>query len=242
MSTNERLESEIECLYATFSQYQADLTDRSPYISITDAEANSLQSRPLRQLTTADLDRYVRSALSTWGGIDEFKHFLPRIFELIVRRPNAIDPLVFEKLEAAEWKSWPHIERDAVNGYIDALWQWALSVGPDVIDAGDLLRGIGFASGDIRLPLDVWRNNHSRAATEQLAHLVNLASRDLLAGKLPSNWPPKDRDAVLEFLREAATQERIEAEFMTYPHGESGRILAAAADVLTEVHRQSSAT
>src|SRR5262245_1923681 len=107
MNVSDALETAIERLYSLFSGYRADLTDRSPYANISEADVARLQSRRLRELTINDLDRYVRSALTTWGGVEEFKHFLPRIFELIVRRPGAIDPLVFEKLEAAAWEAWP---------------------------------------------------------------------------------------------------------------------------------------
>jgi len=41
-----------------------------------------LYSRPLRKLRPDDLEQYARDALLVWGGIDEFKHFLPRIFEI----------------------------------------------------------------------------------------------------------------------------------------------------------------
>jgi hypothetical protein len=69
MSTNNTLEPAIERLYSTFSRYSADLTDRSPYASISYADVAKLQPRPLRELTVADLDRYIRSALITWGGV-----------------------------------------------------------------------------------------------------------------------------------------------------------------------------
>jgi hypothetical protein len=232
MSTNNTLERAIERLYSTFSRYSADLTDRSPYASISYADVVKLQSRPLRELTVADLDRYIRSALITWGGVDEFKHFLPRIFELIVRRPGAIDPLVFEKLEVAEWGSWPRTEQNDVDAFLNALWRWALTTDPDVVNAADLLRGIGLAGQDVRPWLDAWRADRSREATEQIAHFVCFIREDLMVGDLPSYWHPKDRRAILEFLVDRDTKERIESAFLEQPDRDSSRTLAMAADVL----------
>ncbi len=237
MSTTNALESAIEGLYSTFwrTSYPASTEERSPYAGISEADVAKLRARPLRELTASDLDRYVRSALTTWGGVEQFKYFLPRIFELIVRRPGSIDALVFEKLDAAEWRSWPQEEQDAINAYLDALWRWALAVGPDVIDAGDLLRGIGLAGHDLHSWLDVWRRDHGLTATEQIAHLVGLEQRDLVAGKLGSYWHPKDRPAVLEFLGEPATRARIESACMAHPDGAAGHRLATAADILATI-------
>lgn len=235
MSIADAVESAIERLYSSFASYRADLAARSPYAGISDAEVEKLQSRPLRDLTVSDLDRYVRSALTTWGGVPEFKHFLPRIFELIVRRPTAIDPLVFEKLDYAEWRSWPKVEQDAVDAYLAALWRWALTLSPDVANAGDLLRGIGLSGHDLVPWLDVWRRDSSSAATDQLALFVLDVSNDLQLRTLPSYWDPKDHAAVLSFLLEPDTRARIEEAFVERSDGESGRRLASASDILAKV-------
>lgn len=235
MSTAAIVESAIERLYSSFAQYRPALSDRSPNAGISDADVAELQSRSLRELSVNDLDRYVRSALTTWGGVSEFKYFLPRIFELIVRRPTAIDPLVFEKLDAAEWRTWPKAEQDAVGAYMAALWRWALTLSPDVANAGDLLRGIGLAGFDLEQWLDVWRRDRSRAATDQLALFVLDVGNDLERGCLPSYWHPKDHAAVLSFLLAPDTRARIEAAFMEQPEGEAARRLASASDILAKV-------
>jgi hypothetical protein len=234
MSTINELDSSIEGLYSAFlrDSFPAATAERSPYAGISDAEVAKLRSRPLRELMASDLDRYVRSALTTWGGVEQFKYFLPRILELIVRSPGSIDALVFEKLDAAEWRSWPRQEQDAITRYLDALWRWALAAGPDVIDAGEILRGIGLAGHDLQPWLDVWRGDRGLAATEQIAHLICLEQRDLAVGKLGSYWHPKDRRAVLAFLGEKDASARIEAAFVEAPHGAAGRRLSTAADIL----------
>lgn len=235
-SPAEIVDSAIERLYSSFAQYEPmNIASRSPYAAISDAKVAKLQSRPLRELSVSDLDRYIRSAMVTWGDVPEFKHFLPRILELVVREPFAIDPLVFEKLDAAEWRTWPKTEQDAVDAYIAALWRWVLTLSPDAANAGDLLRGLGLAGYDIERWIDVWRNDRSRTATDQLAQFVLNVGTSLASGTMPRHWHPKDHAAAVAFLLDPETKARIEGAFMERPDGESGRRLADASDTLARV-------
>ena len=236
MSPAQAVDAAIERLYSSFAQYEpTNIASRSPHAGISDEKLARLQSRPLRELTVGDLDRYARSAMVTWGDVSEFKHFLPRIFELFVREPFAIDPLVFEKLDVAEWRTWPKAEQDAVDAYVTALWQWVLTRSPDEVNAGDLLRGLGLAGYDIERWIDVWRNDRSATATDQLAQFVLNVGHSLDSGTMPRQWHPKDHATALAFLVDPDTKARIEEAFMERPDGESGRRLAEASDALARV-------
>lgn len=232
----EAVESAIRLLYSTFAHYRpTDIAWRSPHAGISDAAVSRLQSRPLSQLVLEDLEQYIRRALSVWAGVTEFKHFLPRIFELVVRRPFAIDPLVFEKLDAAEWRTWPKAEQDAIDAYVSALWRWTLTLSPDQANAGDLLRGLGLAGYDVERWIDVWRNDRSEAATDQLAQFVLYVGDRLSSGTMPRQWHPKDHASALAFLLDPNTKARIENAFLEHPDGETGRRLADASDILAAV-------
>jgi hypothetical protein len=240
MSPAEALDAAIDGLYSLFAQYKlANIASRSPYAEISDEKVAKLQSRPLRELTVSDLDRYMRSALVTWGDVPEFKHFLPRILELTARDPFAIDPLVFEKLDLAEWKTWPKVEQDAVDVYIAALWRRTLTLSPDAANAGDLLRGLGLAGYDLERWIDIWRNERGQEATEQLAQFVLNIGNGLTSGTMPRQWHPKDHAAVVSFLLDPETKSRIEAAFMEAPDRESARRLADASDILARVPQRS---
>ncbi len=232
-STSAALETAIRRLYTAFARYAAtSLTTFSLDAGITAADVARLRARPLRELTGADLDRFARSALTTWGGVDDFKHFLPRIFELLVREPGRVDALVVERLALADWRTWPVEEQEVVEAFLAALWCWALEVGPDVVDAGSILRAVGLAGCALDEWLDTWRDAPGLAATRQLAHLAFLEQDALVTGGLVSSWHPRDRLAVLAFLREKSSLRRVEEAFLAYPDGAAGRELAAAADVL----------
>ncbi|MGH3376898.1 MAG: hypothetical protein ACRDP6_19390 [Actinoallomurus sp.] len=44
-------------------------------------EDRPLLDRPLRSLSPEALSRYAAKALSTWGGVEEFRYFAPRLIE-----------------------------------------------------------------------------------------------------------------------------------------------------------------
>jgi hypothetical protein len=62
-------------------------------------------------------------ALFVWGNVDDYKHFLPRIFELAVARESEFvdEAIVFNKLHHGEWRSWPDAEQQAVEHFFETL-------------------------------------------------------------------------------------------------------------------------
>ena len=68
-----------------------------------------------------------------WGGLEDFKHFLPRIFEIAssAEEFSFVDPeMVFARLDYGNWLSWPREEQEAVQSFLMALWIAALEVPP----------------------------------------------------------------------------------------------------------------
>jgi len=71
------------------------------------AEAG-LHRRPLREMEPNDLDRYAFKAMTTWGDVEDFKHFLPRLLELLVHKSFIVDTeIVLGKLSYGHWEAWP---------------------------------------------------------------------------------------------------------------------------------------
>src|SRR5262245_30126889 len=108
LSISTDLAASMERLYETFAKCRqpAD-SERSPFSAVTDQDVARLYSRPLRELTVDDLSLYARHALTTWGDIGEYKHYLPRLFELLVMHPGWTDDgLLIGLLATAEWKQW----------------------------------------------------------------------------------------------------------------------------------------
>ena len=64
--------------------------------------------------------------MTTWGTEEDFKHFLPRLLELVTAEESITDVVDSEvllgKLAYADWTHWPSEEQKAVNDYLNALW------------------------------------------------------------------------------------------------------------------------
>jgi hypothetical protein len=83
--------------------------------------------RALRELTQDDLGLYAGKAMTTWGTVEDFKHFLPRLFELTAAFQALYEEyVVLNKLDYGQWRSWPPAEIAAVERYLLALWDVVL--------------------------------------------------------------------------------------------------------------------
>ena len=97
------LTAAIENSYRTFAVYPLR-TDTGPCSCCHSPQDNHrLCAKPLRMLGPKDLRTYAYDALYTWGDEVDFKHFLPRIMELLAQAngdgPAFVDPeSVFHKL------------------------------------------------------------------------------------------------------------------------------------------------
>lgn len=63
--------------------------------------------------------------MTTFGDLDDFKHFLPRLIELHIQAPFETPYgayILFDKLAYARWLNWPENERSAVTAIIQ---DWA---------------------------------------------------------------------------------------------------------------------
>ena len=106
----------INKLYEAFSHYRIG-DDFSGCDCCVGPEHSAKLAGPLiRDLTYEDLERYSRKAISTWGNVRHFKHFLPRLLELTIEhRDDFLDlAVVFGKLKSAQLDTWPQREQNAV--------------------------------------------------------------------------------------------------------------------------------
>lgn len=61
--------------------------------------------------------------MTTWGDADSFRHYLPRILELIDDDPPVDREIILGKLRIAEWRTWPAPEQSAVSDYLFMIWR-----------------------------------------------------------------------------------------------------------------------
>lgn len=120
-----KLNTAIENLYDSFSKYTTEGINYCNCGCVKEDDVRKLNSKPLRQLEEDDLVCYHGSALYTWGEVEHYKHYLPRICELRSQnRSFAFINLdeVFSKLVYAKWTEWPEEEQQAIKDYVIADW------------------------------------------------------------------------------------------------------------------------
>lgn len=126
------LDAAVEHAYDAFSNYRRGNDIEVCPCCIGQPDQDTLARMPLRDQPGHLLSRFAFKAMSTWGGVDDFKHFLPRIFELMAigdrdgvlgceYLPGFDLGVVASKLEYAGWRTWPATEKLAVRQYLDAF-------------------------------------------------------------------------------------------------------------------------
>jgi hypothetical protein len=151
----------IENLYAAFAHCRIGGDFSGCDCCVGPEHSVKLAATPLRDLTYNDLERYSRKAMSTWGKVNHFKHFLPRLLELsIEHRDDFLDlAVVFGKLKYARFDTWPQRERDAVNRFFDEYWKYQLNdsaVGTFKDSIDTVLCSLANALSSVQRFLDVW--------------------------------------------------------------------------------------
>ena len=184
MRASPELFDSIERLYTAFSGVPAP-AEIWP-AALTDAIArrtldNPLRSKPLRALQREELDYYAFCALSTMGVESDFKHFLPRLFELsvAVSAPEQLRTdreILFGKLTYRHWEIWPTSEKNAIRRFLDALWSCALfdsRHGDEYSsETEELDCSIAQAEDDISPYLDKWNKTDTLEANLCLVSLL----------------------------------------------------------------------
>ena len=89
----------------------------------------------MRELNSEDLNYFMASAITTYGNVEDYKHFLPRILELMVDNLDMADDfLTYEKLNYSKWSKWNVEEIIALKSFFEVLLINTLDKGFEVID------------------------------------------------------------------------------------------------------------
>jgi hypothetical protein len=180
-TTNKNLQIAIENLYTVFARYPLRLDiDGCPHC-VSAADNNCIHVAPLRKLSVDNLARFTFKTMSTWGTVDDFRHFLPRIFEHLAADGGGgwIDPEVaFGKLQYGQWQSWSLVEQEAINNYCQSLWKACLADANHPFEIDRLIGCVGRAVDQLEPYLAQWQPHRSRSEAMRFAKLVqHLASR-----------------------------------------------------------------
>ena len=118
---NDNLDVSINMLYSTFSASKPDLIDGCP--CCTDPkEICVLLETDLKQLNADNLGNYSASLFLTMGDEDDFRYFLPRIFEIASTDKNwwPSPEVLIPKLKLSGWENWSAGDKLAVRSFLRA--------------------------------------------------------------------------------------------------------------------------
>jgi hypothetical protein len=229
----------IEGLYAAFAPYpRRDGVEACP-CCVGRAEQDTLARVSLRALSCEELGQYAFKAMTTWGAPEDYKHFLPRILELAASTEGRGWPgldllLIAGKLQLAGRQSWPEAEREALHGFLHALWRIALAHDPDECPwrASELLPGIAAIVDDLAPFLDAWERDGSVSSLLQLADLIDSSWADIARrGHLRGRWRDlAGRERMERWLTDPERRRSLEEAFERHVDDPLAGRLAAAVD------------
>ncbi|MEH1167287.1 hypothetical protein V6V47_18070 [Micromonospora sp. CPCC 205539] len=113
---------------------------------------------------------------NTVGSRDDVKSLLPVLLESLVASDDLYPAIVLSKLPREQWRTWPRVEQDAVDGYLDAVWRSLLADHPTrlgaFVDTATFLDAAGATGESIDRFLDLWDGTLTPAADRHLAEAV----------------------------------------------------------------------
>jgi len=221
------LASAVESLYAAFQGYPLRSTTNPCSCCHNPDDERRLHMKPLRRLTAEDLYLFSLDALLVWGDPDDFRHFLPRIFELVVSSDDYgfVDrEIELSKLYHAEWHTWPESERHAVHHFLFALWRAVLETAPgdDPYGADELeswLCAITQVEADLSPYFGEWLESSSAAANWNLAAAITRAGlSSATSGHGNAFWQGHDDQLrqLSEWLHSRQVRKKLEAAIETF--------------------------
>jgi len=199
----------INKLYQVFNKYTVlgNLRDRSCDCCVTDNEIRELLSKPLKELSADEIGHFMRSATTTFGNVTDYKHFLPRILELLLDQKTDLvfDFMCFEKLNYSEWETWPLEEQKALDDYFVCFWKEVIF---NESSADNQIEGVFqliSKYGNKITALEIWLEATTQKSTVFLvdAYLYNTYSR------LFEN----DFDTITKWLTSKPVLQKIETAF-----------------------------
>lgn len=168
------LKESIEKLYSVFFCYPLAEVVEGCTCCVDVKDHLALREVPLRDLPAENLTHYVSHALTTWGTEEDFKHFLPRIFELLSVGNDfghGVE-IVICRLGYAKWQEWPEYEKKAIRDFLMTMWKQMLFT-ETTLTASDWMCSVGIIGEDLQPYLNLWVEAKSKVAYRRLFKAIN---------------------------------------------------------------------
>lgn len=165
------LEIAIEELYKAFAKYPFKSTIEGCPCCVSDTDKSTLHSKQLRDLEDEDISKYAFKAMTTWGDVNDFKHYLPRIFELSSTRKLIVDTfVVLGKLNYGNWTEWENQEILAITEFLKSWWKYEINTN-EYFDS-EILIEINKIIKDLSSMLSDWNVNTKTQGFRNYVELI----------------------------------------------------------------------
>ena len=209
LTTMTEIEEAVRSLYETFSRYsRPTIIESCPCGCTKPGATDHLTAVPLQMLCFAELADYSISAMTTQGSVEDFRYFVPRLFQGVTEEPYSYNPeVLFEKLRYAKWTNWQDDEIRAVKAYLHALWRKGLASFPleehlpAFFEIETLLASIAQTGEELEPYLQVWTETKTKEADEHLIQFVTMQGAEFSEGRTLHEAFWKDSKPQAEALR-----------------------------------------
>jgi hypothetical protein len=209
MGWDDAVDDALERVYREFARVPCPERLQASPDRKGDELLKALTSSPLRDLPGEVIGPYAGWAMTSVGGPEDYRYFLPRILEISIQDNDWLgaDPEnIAQHLILAPWTAWPARQRAAVLGVFDAAFAWAIDTHPKIVrTAENWLCALAILGAPIELRLAAWRQAHSCEAALQLAWLImnglkNVGSAEADEGGYWKNVSAADREKIALWL------------------------------------------
>jgi hypothetical protein len=243
MNHEKPLSEAINGLYKAFARYPLRKHVEGCPCCVHEPEKRALGSKLLRQLNSSDLGQYAFKAMTTWGDENDFRHFLPRMFELVVSSEGIgwDEEVVLGKLRLAKWGTWPEKEQAALRAYFRAGWQFLLSQENPHVEPDSWLCGIAIAGEDLLIYLNDWIQARQRHAYEHLNAFVEQHQPTYVKRHSLSNpfWPtaPRGVTQICDWFASEETRNELEKIYFENDSSEFASAISKSVNYLEQISK-----
>jgi len=235
---------ELECaiagLYTAFKSRTLPTVMLGCPCCAGEAELRRLSFTPIGELGCAELEPYAWNAIWTVGTEQDYRHFTPRLLELMVSKGAFQAESVTKKLRLAGWTSWSEQEQSALRSFFRALWNSALIAPTAWSGAEDSLCVIGNAVDDLMPFLERWQNATEPTAVQQLVEFaagqIGNASNGFVGNPFWDERQPQMLQ-VTRWLTDRATLQHLEQRWVADSDGPLAKSLEEAVYCLSLAHQ-----
>lgn len=202
-------------LYSVFSSYAKPNRVIGSPITTNEGDDIRLLAKPLKSLTIEDFGTYPFKAITTWGTVEDFKYFLPRILELSYYSFSLVDDSIFfDKILYSDWQNWREDEKKVFEEYLLGMWNDASQLPEQNLQKIEILtKYLNYFIKDIEHLVRTWAKQWIEDENERLF--------ETLVMYLNTNWIDifyeyKPHHSFLKVIIESNLCERLEIAFYKY--------------------------